>query len=197
MVPYCFKLLFLCLVILLFTACHEKNNNNSSQVREEMRSREVVHLTQNQINERAFEMGDTLLTEAESLFTSELQLTKDSSCVPAFDSMAKAIESAYKSKVSRYLFHKSAWAGTSSKKEIEVLDAYLYSHQNKIPISPNYQKDGEKDFIFNKALVLNQNQCVKCHGNIKNPLLIGKLGDTIGIWSAKYSKKMVVMSYID
>ena len=192
-----FKLSFPGLLIWVFAACHEKNNNSSSLVREEMRSREVVHLTQNQINERAFELGDTLLYEAENLFLSELQLAKDTSCIPAFDSMAKAIGSEYKSQVSRYTFNGAEWAGNASKKEIEVLDAYLYSHQHKIPISPNYQKDGEKNFIFNKALVLNQNQCLRCHGNIKNPLLRGKLGDTIGIWSARYSKKMVVMSYID
>jgi len=192
-----FKLPFLAFLTLVFSACHEKNNNNSSLVREEMRSREVVHLTQNQIAERAFELGDTLLTEAENLFLSELQMAKDSSCVPAFDSMAKAIDTEYKSKVSRYAFDKSEWANNSSKKEVEVLNAYLFSHQNKIPISPNYQKDGEKDFIFNKALVLNQNQCLNCHSRIKNPLLQGKLGDTIGIWSVKYSKKMVIMSYVD
>ncbi len=162
-----------------------------------MRSREVIHLTQNQIAERAFELGDTILTEAESLFLSELQMAKDSSCIPAFDSMAIAMQDEYKSKISRYPFERKKWANNSSKKEIEVLDAYLYSHNNKIPISPNYQKDGEKDFIFNKALVLNQNKCLSCHAKIKNPFLQGKIGDTIGIWSAKYSKKMVIMSYVD
>jgi hypothetical protein len=192
-----FKFSFFAILIVATCSCHEKNNNNSSLVREEMRSREVIHLTQNQIAERAFELGDTILTEAESLFLSELQMAKDSSCIPAFDSMAIAMQDEYKSKISRYPFERKKWANNSSKKEIEVLDAYLYSHNNKIPISPNYQKDGEKDFIFNKALVLNQNKCLSCHAKIKNPFLQGKIGDTIGIWSAKYSKKMVIMSYVD
>jgi len=162
-----------------------------------MRSREVVHLTQNQIDERAYELGDTLTTEAENSFLQELKLAKDSSCKPAFDSVSKSMADAYKTEFSRHLFDRAKLKAIASKKEKEVLEAYVYSHEHKIPITPNYQKDGDKAFIFNKALILNQQNCANCHSKQKNPLLQGKLGDTIGIWSIRYSKKMVIMSFVD
>jgi hypothetical protein len=190
------KFLFFSAFSLLFS-CHEKNNNNSLAVKEELRSREVVHLTQNQIAERAFELGDTLVTEADALFFSELQIAKDSSCIPVFDSVAADLAKQYKIQVSRYLFDTSRTKFIKSIKEREVIEAYMFSHQNKIPVSPNYQKDGDKDFIYNKALVLNQKQCSNCHSKITNPLAKGDFGDTIGIWSVKYPKRMVVMSFID
>jgi hypothetical protein len=114
-----------------------------------------------------------------------------------FDSVAADLAKQYKIQVSRYLFDPSRTKFIKSKKEREVIEAYMFSHRNKIPVSPNYQKDGDKDFIYNKALVLNQKQCSNCHSKIINPLAKGDFGDTIGIWSVKYPKRMVVMSFID
>jgi len=124
-------------------------------------------------------------------------MVKDSSCRPAFDSIAKSINGEYKSTIRRFTFDRKNLNSNVSPKEKEVLEAYIYSREHKIPISANYQKDGDKEFIFNKALTLSQKQCISCHGNMKNQFLRGQPGDTIGIWSARYSKKMVIMSFVD
>lgn len=185
------------LFVWLVLSCHERNQNDSKAVKEELRQREIVHVTQAQISERGFEMGDTLTKMAEQIWLEELKNSKDSSCTPAFQKMANKIFAQHEAEISRYKFDPSALNSMNSKKEKEVLDAILFNRESHLPISPNLQKDGEKDLIFSKALVLSNQNCVSCHQKNKLPILTGKLGDTLGVYVARFGRKKVIMSFVD
>ena len=191
-----FFLLQASLFTVLF-ACRETKTQDSKAIKEEMRQREVIHLTDAQISERAFEIGDSLISRTENILLRELSTGSYQSCVPAFNKTKTLVQKEYDGAVFRMPFDKSRITTIESKKEREIMDAYLYNRENKLSISPNYQKDGDKEFFFTKALVLNQKQCVSCHENQSNSLLKATLGDTLGLWSVRYTKKKVVMSFVE
>jgi len=188
---------FLFLFSITLVACRENNSQNTKAIKEEMRQREVIHLTDAQISERAFELGDTLVSKAEFQFLETLRKTQDTSCVPSFLKAVSEINQKYESKVFRMTFEPNQDRKTLTKKENEIMDAYFYNRAHFLPISPNYQKDGDKNFFFTRALVINNTLCSRCHSELQNPGLKGNPGDTIGIWFARFSKKKVVMSYVE
>ncbi len=187
---------FLSLAFLL-AACYERNANDPKAVKEEMRQREIVHLTPAQISERAFKIGDTLCEMAAAGMEKELKPDKDSSCVRAFEVTKAWLQQEHEAQLSRLSFQPEGLKKLSSKKEKEVFDAILYNRENHLPILPNNQKDCDKDFIFTKALVLREKNCGNCHQKMTSPWLKGKTGDTLGIWKVRFAKKKVVLSFVD
>ncbi len=188
---------FPAIVFTILFACRETKTQDSKAVKEEMRQREVIHLTDAQISERAFEIGDSLIARSEIIFSNELKNGHDQSCVPAFMKTKELVGKEFEGTLFRMPFDNSRIKGIASKKEREIMDAYLYNKENHLAITPNYQKDGDKEFFFTKALVVNEKQCVSCHQNQANPLLKASLGDTLGLWSVRYLKKKVVMSFVE
>ena len=183
--------------ITLLSGCSETKTQDSKAIKEEMRQREVIHLTDAQISERAFEIGDSLIARSETILMNELSSGNYQSCNPAFQKTKEIVSKEFDGTIFRMPFDQSRIAAITSKKEREIMDAYLYNRENHLAISPNYQKDGDKEFFFTKALVLNQKQCVSCHQNQENPLLKASQGDTLGLWSVRFLKKKVVMSFVE
>ncbi len=182
---------------LLLSACYERNSNDPKAVKEEMRQREIVHITQAQISERAFQMGDTLCFMAARDLEKRIRSSTDSSCLPAFEATKSRLLQEQEAELSRSSFNPADLHKISNKKENEIFDAVLYNRENRIPISPNLQKDGDKDFIFTKALVLEHGKCASCHQNNPSSLLRCKAGDTLGIWKIRYARRKVILSFVD
>lgn len=183
-------------LLFAFAACHETNLNDSKAVKEELRSRKPIHLTQVQIEERANQLGDTLLKKSEVEFIQLLSISKDSSCIPVFQRVADSVFARYGARISRIPFNPARLKTIASDKEREVLDACFYNRENHLRIDPNLQKDGDKELIYTKALVAADPKCVACHSSSKAVLKANEK-DTLGIWSLRILKKQVVMSFVD
>ena len=190
--------LFIILTASNLLACRETTTpSHTGQVKEELRSREVVHLTQTQITERANALGDSLIVLTENRMASALGSNTDSSCMAVFEEVAQSIKKDYNATVRRIPFDERRLAGIGSKKEREILDAYFYSRSLHQPLAPNLQADGPKDFIFTKALVVRQQKCVSCHSSESMRALHAAPGDTLGIWDVSFTRKQVVLSFVD
>jgi hypothetical protein len=176
--------------------CGGSGPGNRSAMREEMRSREVVHLTPAQISDRAFELGDTLSQKSLSMWLTNLA-TGDSSCTPAWILTQKQLLEKYQTQAQRLRFGETAGWKALEGKEKEVAEAYAYQKQNHQPILPNIQKDGDKDFLYSKALTLSNPKCFSCHKNVTSAGSESGLGDTLGILLLRYPKKRVVMSFVE
>jgi hypothetical protein len=188
--------LFCCCLILwsLLTSCRQNPGADPGAVRQELRQREIVHLSQGQITERAAEMGDSILLKAEQTFLKNLNsASKSTSCLPAWDSASGEMTRRYKADIKRLPFS-GAEKKLQNQKEKQLFEAYLYSRQHKLALNPNLQKDGEKDFIFTKALMMKDAKCVSCH---QNSPIRGNLNDTLGIWMLRFPRKQVVMSFVE
>jgi hypothetical protein len=193
--------LFVCIsgliLLLSLPACRENSVSDPAAVRQELRQREIVHLSQGQIAERAAEMGDTLLLKAEKEFIQALKISKGSSCITAWDSVSAGMKSRYQAEIKRLLFSAEPGKRLPNQKEKQLFEAYQYSRQHKLALNPNLQKDGEKDFLFTRALVLNDKNCLSCHQNSSAPQLKGNQGDTLGIWMLRFPRKQVIMSFVE
>lgn len=188
---------FLFLSFLLFLSCHENNEQDSKAVKEEIRSREIVHLTTGQIVERANEIGDSIIDKAEKELSVNLASQPNRNCTEFFGSISKELEKAFQCQLKRIPFDTNRLKGISSGVEKEVLDAYFFNRENHLSIAPNLQRDGDKEFIFTRALVIKDKQCVGCHQSLSQPGLKGNLGDTLAIWDLRFTKKQVVLSFVE
>jgi hypothetical protein len=60
-------------------------------------------------------------------------------------------------------------------KEREVLDAYLYQAENKLPQEPNIQRIGDSLFVFNTAVPADNAICQTCFPDQKLPFAVWRL----------------------
>lgn len=185
------------LFFMLSMACHETNTQNREAVRQEIRSREIVHATPGQIAERATAIGDSLIEKSENQLMALIKVNPDTACPTLFSQIADSLKKRYDCTVIRLGFDPQELNRAETKTEREVWDAYFYNRENRLPISANLQKSGEKVLIYSKALVAKNAACVTCHASTDKPWLKGQVGDTIGIWSLRLSKKNVIMSFVD
>lgn len=179
-------------------SCRQNSGADPAAVRQELRQREIVHLSQGQLLERAAEIADSLLLKAEADFERRIILAqKSSSCLPMLDSSIRQLENQYPVKLSYLPFSSAETNKLKNSKESALFQAYQYSKSKQLPILPNLQKDGEKEFLYTKALTLSGENCASCHRQLPQPELRGERGDTIGIRMLRLSRKQVVMSFVE
>lgn len=186
-----FKFYLACGIVAILMSCHETNTQNTKAVREEMRSREIVHVTPIQIVERANQMGDSLVIKAEQIIQNACREKLDSSLEVGFRKAEIDLNLHYGCRVRGISLKKMGKELAKSKTEAEVLDAYLYNQENNLPLEPNLQKEGDSVLIFSKALRVS-NDCFQ-----KTSVLgwQGDPGDTVGIWMVRLPKKKVILSF--
>ena len=183
--------------VLLFS-CRENPGADPAAVRQELRQREIVHLSQGQITERAAEMGDSLLLRADEAFLQLLKSRKDlRSCQPAWDSASALLSKKYQADLRRLPFSSEAVKRLKNQKEVELFEAGRYSHEKHLPMGSSLQKDGDKEFIYASALVLQNEACTSCHRQSAVPAIQGEAGDTIGLRLLRFSRRQVVMSFVE
>lgn len=181
--------------LIFLSSCYEKNANDSGKLKEEMRQRTLVRATPAQIIEQANSLGDSIIERtAKRMAAQTVTLKPEASCRAAFGEVQAYMQTNNETEVNQYLFDPALLSKIPKGKLKEVIDACFYNKEQKLPIYPNLQKDGENAFIYSKALVLEKGSCTPCHEKLSNSWARGKAGDTIGIWTAEYSKRMVVLS---
>jgi hypothetical protein len=185
--------------LLLFSwSCRQNSGADPVAVRQEMRQREIVHLSQGQIMQRAGELADSLLQKAEADFQNRVSsLNENQTCLPQLESSIQQLEKQYPVKLTYLPFASGTGSRLKISKEKELYQAYEYSNNHHLPVLPNLQKDGEKDFLFTKALIISSAKCASCHRQLANPELRADMGDTIGIRMLRLSRKQVVMSFVE
>lgn len=174
------------------SSCHETNTQNTAAVREEMRSREIVHATPGQITERAREMGDSLILYLETTWKNVQGQFPDSGCQTTFSKAVSLVKEKYKADIQIIHFSPQALSQAKTKAEREIIDAYLYNREQHLPLEVNLQKDGEKEFLFTRAFI--QKAHVPACSFAETP---AKVGDTLGIWSVRMQKRNVILSFVD
>lgn len=173
-------------------SCHETNNQNSKAVKEEMRSREIVHATPGQIAQRATEMGDSLIEQAENRWKLAREENQIKPCSSLFSQVQAEIKGKFQSDVQLLLFENNPLQSTRSQTEREVIDAYLYNRENGISIEANLQKDGEKEFLYTSPFILTKGMETCFYNSSAH-----NVGDTVGVWSVRMLKKNIILSFVE
>ncbi len=188
--------LFLLLLGGLFSACEPMRQPDSGTVQREMRSREIIHANPGQIAERALLLGDSLITRADARLKQNLAKGVRTSCIEAFRETGPLADTGFSVEVMRLRPDSERIAALSNTRLRQIMEAYRYNLDKHLPLAPNLQKDGDKNFIYTRPLVLEAGSCRGCHNRSASDPLAGIPGDTAGVWAVRFSKKQVVMSFI-
>lgn len=174
---YLFGLVYLC----CFTACNESNNSrgiDSKDVAREIRNREIRHITQAQILDATFKQGQLVADSVQKSLTQKMtQAVSEKGVVEAakFCNLqtlepVSALESSYKATIKRIPLKNTGKNQRLEEIESQLLSAYQYNAENKLPLEKNVQKSGEQYLLFTSPVTLSNQVCLKCHGVIGKDL---------------------------
>ncbi len=197
----------------LLSACDTGTKLDSQKIAEEVRNRKIVHLSQAQITENAFQEGKALSGWLDKRLLLQLQTTPDKKnsikwaahCDPKMLS-ADSLQKAYAVTIERIGLRADPKKIKLSDKAMQIWDAYRYNAENKLPMEPNVQRDGEAFLLYSSPILLADATCLKCHGVVgkdlsttdfqllaaKYPaidsLVNNTLGQPIGVWNLLFDK---------
>ncbi len=182
-----------------------------------MRNREVVHIMPVKITETVWIDGKRLTTFLDSILLARLQNGLSTGSVIETARLCHlkslptdSLQKAYPLVVKRFTFTLTPPKTQLSGKEYEVWDACRYNIEHHVAIDPNVQRDGEEELIYTHPILLSHATCLNCHGMIGKELtqsnfqglkkrypamdsLVGyTAGQTIGLWSFRFTKAAVV-----
>lgn len=163
---------------LFITACNPENRiQQTTALKQEIADKKVKRITDIQLNETVDSWGEQLTAIAQQELTAKLtQQPADSEKLCQLNGLTKT-----QALAKRYSFT-IALLGASDiqnpklpQKEREVLDAYLYNAENKLPQPTNIQKINDTLFVYNTAVPTGNLICKACFGNQKQPLAVWRL----------------------
>lgn len=161
-------------------ACNPDRINYTDRLKQEMADKKVRRVTSADLNEAVDSWGQQIVAIAEKEATEKLATlknearTKETVCdlqqLPKTQALAK-----------RYGLTISLLGAADvenpklAQKEREVLDAYLYNAQNRLPQSSNIQRIGDTLYVYNAAVPVSNALCQVCFGDQKEPLAVWRL----------------------
>jgi hypothetical protein len=215
--PYRKALLFLSIGFALSNCGEKRNTQNSEALRQEMANREPKKVSDAEIIESAYTQGkiiadssqkvifNTLLVQLEEAGFTEALKFCNVHAYPITDSLSKRFGAIIK----RVSDKPRNPLNSPDELETLLLDSYLYSVENNLPLEDNVQKIDENYLLYTKPIVINNGLCLQCHGKPEEEITEGSYaqiqslypedkaigythGDFRGIWSIKLSQKELV-----
>jgi hypothetical protein len=174
------------LITLFISACDL--NNGVKQTRalsEEIRNSKIKRVTNEQVVTIVDDWGQRITNKIEAELTNSL--TKQPAktielCqlqnLPLLDSLSKKYDVTISLLTTNDLQNDNL-----SAKEKEVLDAYLYNAENKLPQISNIQKIGDSVLVYNMAVPTASIICKKCIEKSLTPL---------AVWNVRFLKREVI-----
>ena len=212
----------LSVVFIFFTCLFACNNSNTSQdssrVKEIMKTHEIKKISDVDILNKALEIGNELAKTSQGALSEKLiqSMKKDGVaesikfCHEVASPLTDSLSSTYKATIKRTSNRLRNPRNQPDAIETQLLDAYQYSFDNQLELKESVQMlDDKKSVLFTKPIMLNNPACLNCHGepgkNLKdeNNLLLKslypsdsatgyKLNDFRGMWSIILDKKTIV-----
>jgi hypothetical protein len=217
--PFGSLLLSFCLSGFFIMGCRESNQRlPTGELADEVRNREIRHITPGQITQAAMKRGETVARGVQTALVRKLTTAIPAEglveagryCqqanLPGADSLGKA----YKADIRRYRLRGALDKKDLSDKVFQVLDAYRYSAEQNQSIDPGVQGDGQF-MLYSAPVVLNQAVCLKCHGQVGSDvseadyqalsgryrldsLVNYRAGQSVAVWLLRFERKEVVKS---
>lgn len=168
------------LSLLSFYSCGDVENRgiDSRAVKEEIRSREIKHITPSQIVSAAHRAGQVITDTLQEELTKKLvQAIEREGVVEAaqYCDISKlpataAYTKAYGAEIKRVRLKNEPREDDLSAIEKQLLEAYQYNLNHKLPIQDNIQQVGNKHWLYTAPITLNHQVCLNCHGTVGQEL---------------------------
>ena len=163
----------------LFCSCNPERVQYTNELKQEMADKKIKRITNADLVETVDAFGERITTVIQKELTAELQKTTDPAkqaqlCQLQNLPRTKAIADRYATDI-RLLSGADVPNKSLSGKEREVLDAYLYNAEKKLPQISNIQKINDTLYVYNAAVPTENVICQTCFGTQKTPLAVWRL----------------------
>ncbi|TAE29400.1 MAG: hypothetical protein EAZ91_12695 [Cytophagales bacterium] len=151
----------------------------TDKLRQEMADKKIKRITNAELNETVNAWGEQMVAVMQSELTARLKtgVAPDSLCQLRQVPKTRALAERYAVTVD-LLGPQDVQNPRFSAKEREVLDAYLYNAENKLPQQSNIQRIADTLYVYNAAIPLDNPICKACFGDQKQPLAVWRLAFT-------------------
>jgi hypothetical protein len=173
-------------LFLSISSCNLDNGvRQTPALAEEIRNSKIKRVTNEQIVTIVDDWGQRITKQIEATLAASLakqprQVTD--LCQLQNLSLVDSLSKKYDVTVS-LLTTKDLESSTLSAKEKEVLDAYLYNAENKLPQISNIQKIGDSVLVYNVPVPTENIICQKCIEKTLAPL---------AVWNIRFMKREVI-----
>jgi hypothetical protein len=175
------------LLLTVLLSCNPERVKYTKELKQEMADMKIKRITNADLVENIDNLGGKVAAAAQKELTAQLQQTTN----PAEQAKLCQLQNLPKTKAisNRYALTIKLLGPTDvqnkslSVKEREILDAYLYNAEQKLPQISNIQKINDTLFIYNAAVPTENPICQTCFGSQKTPL---------AVWRIAFSKREVI-----
>jgi hypothetical protein len=172
---------------ILLVSCNPERVKYTSELKQEMADKKIKRITNVDLVETVDKFGERISIVIQKELATQLQKTTDPTertklCQLQNLPRTKAIAERYGVAI-QLLSGADVSAKSLNPKEREVLDAYLYNAENKLPQISNIQKINDTLYVYNAAIPTENVICQTCFGNQKTPL---------AVWRLAFSKREIV-----
>lgn len=168
----------------------ENRGINTKAVADEIRNREVKHITQAQIMATAYQWGGLLSDTLSKALVAQMRAVEKYPVLEAaqYCNLQRLKPTPGLAKKYQADFRRIRLKGTSNGTaldplETQLLDAYRYNTEQKLPLSNNVQRANTR-LLFTDPILVTDQVCLRCHG---------KVGETLNADDYGQLKKMHVM----
>lgn len=173
------KLLSAILFSSLLLSCNPERVKYTKELKQEMADKKIKRITNADLVETVDNFGERITAVIQKELTTQLQQTTNPAeraklCQLQNLPRTKAIEDRYAITI-QLLSGADVPNKSLSPKEREVLDAYLYNAEQKLPQISNIQKIGDTLYVYNAAVPTDNIICQTCFGTQKTPLAVWRL----------------------
>ncbi|MDZ7608801.1 MAG: DUF3365 domain-containing protein [Cyclobacteriaceae bacterium] len=219
MMRKCCFIVFAVSIVAIYS-CNTDKKVDSDAIKKEINNREIVHVTESEILQKAHEIGNTIATNSQQALGAKLKGALGAGGVenaisycnlqamPLIDSLSKE----YNAQIRRVSLKNRNPADAPSTLELQILEAYESQTADSLTLSTNVQPLGNDQYLFTKPIMIDNALCLACHGTPENGLAtatqdlikskypadkaIGyQIGDLRGMWSIVLPKKSIVQAF--
>ncbi|CCH03194.1 hypothetical protein FAES_5195 [Fibrella aestuarina BUZ 2] len=173
---HCARLLFTATLSTFLFSCNPDRVQYNDQLKQQMADMKVKRVTNADLSEAVNSWGEQIVAIANREATAKLTAGAETPTVCNLSALPKtqALAKRYGMTIS-LLGAADVQNPKLAQKEREVLDAYLYNVEKKLPQSSNIQRIGDTLFVYNDAVPVTDKLCQACFGTQKQPLAVWRL----------------------
>lgn len=210
---------FATIILLIISACGDTGERgiDSQEVKQEIQNREIKYITQPQIIDAASKRGQLIADTLQQALIRQMQkAVAENSLLEAakycnLQQLAayNQLQEKHTAIIKRVRLKGQKEGIQLNEMEKQLLDAYQYNQENKLPLENNVQKSGTEQVLFTSPILLNNAVCLKCHGKVgtelsekdyqtlqatynMDSLINYPLNQPIAIWSILFQRKALI-----
>jgi hypothetical protein len=171
-----FHLLSSILLSSFLLSCNPDRVQYSDEAKQRMANMKIKRVTNADLTEAVNSWGEQMVAIAEQEANAKLAETNVPAEVCSLQKLPKtqALARRYGVRIS-LLGAAGVQNPNLAGKEREVLEAYRYNAEQKLPQSANIQRIGDTLFVYNAAVPTNARLCQVCFGDQKQPLAVWRI----------------------